>query len=269
MLARNPIFHAHTENWVLRYVSYDPIDSDEERKLWESWFDLQTKNSGCSDKKENDGFGKFGKNSNHDHHYLQMNRLGMFFSSSSSSSLAVKNNDSGSTVALENETPATTTSTSKVSPFEVFLTQHNKHYPHPQEYTQRKSIHDANLKNIQEWNKHHDGRATFVANEFLDLEVKEVMKFRGGRIPRSSSGGNASGGTGKNEELTPFNKRHLRQSSSVVVVDSEEEEDDGSGFTAYQVPSDFDPSTLPESFDWRTHLPGAVGPIKDQGVCGR
>ena len=36
----------------------------------------------------------------------------------------------------------------------------------------------------------------------------------------------------------------------------------------HRVPGDFDPTSLPESFDWRAHLPGSVGPVKDQGFCG-
>ncbi|KAL7540674.1 hypothetical protein ACHAXR_010294 [Thalassiosira sp. AJA248-18] len=116
------------------------------------------------------------------------------------------------------------------SHFDLFLARHNKHYPHTQEYTKRKAIHDTNKKNIERWNEKHSGKTTFSPNEFLDLEVKEVMSFRGGHIPR---------GTGKEYDFTP-----------------------------YQLPEGFDPSTLPKSFDWRDHLPGSVGPIKDQGFCG-
>jgi hypothetical protein len=40
------------------------------------------------------------------------------------------------------------------------------------------------------------------------------------------------------------------------------------GRRVHRAPGDFDPSSLPVSFDWRVHLPGSVGPVKDQGFCG-
>ncbi|EED87851.1 papain cysteine protease, partial [Thalassiosira pseudonana CCMP1335] len=114
--------------------------------------------------------------------------------------------------------------------FDMFLTRHNKHYPHAKEHAKRKSIHDANIERIEMWNQEHSGRTVFVPNEFLDLEVDEVMSFRGGHIPASIS------------------REHQ--------------------FTVYELPTDFDASTLPKEFDWRSHLPESVGPIQDQGFCG-
>jgi len=40
MLARNQIINAHTENWVLRYLSYEPI-GEEERIMWEGWYNAK------------------------------------------------------------------------------------------------------------------------------------------------------------------------------------------------------------------------------------
>mmetsp|Transcript_4629 Transcript_4629/g.8222 ORF Transcript_4629/g.8222 Transcript_4629/m.8222 type:complete len:733 (-) Transcript_4629:125-2323(-) len=248
MLARNQIINAHTENWVLRYLSYEAIDKDEERKLWENWFDSSF-HGDCGD--GNDQFTLADDSS----HNLQLNRLGMFFSASSHSLRDVATDD-----ALSAASPA------NPSHFDFFLARHNRHYPHAHEYSKRKAIHDTNTKNIERWNQEHAGKTMFAPNEFLDLEVKEVMKIRGGHIPRSKSKIGRRVNLGHDNE----NKRHLRSTISdndqdphFLLGDAEEHT-----FTHYQLPKDFDPSTFPESFDWRDHLPGSVNAIKDQGFCG-
>jgi len=225
MLARNQIINAHTENWVLRYLSYEAIDKDDERKLWGDWFDLNFKGD-CEKKHDRSTLAGSSRN------YLQLNRLGMFFSSTSMHSPAIS--------ALLDTNP---------SHFDSFLARNNKNYAGLVEYSKRESIHDTNTKNIEKWNKEHAGKTTFVANEFLDWEVKEVMAVRGGHIPRSES-----------------KSSYLRQPHVSLLGDSFTQE--LPAFTPYQLPSDFDPSTLPTSFDWRDHLPGSVGPIRDQGFCG-
>jgi hypothetical protein len=100
------------------------------------------------------------------------------------------------------------------------------------------------------------------------METKEVMRIRGGHVP--------GGGRGTKVGLTPEDegkRGNLRRSEPVDVRQSflslgDDDDDEEDSFTVYQVPKDFDPSTLPESFDWRDHLAGSVGPIKDQGFCG-
>mmetsp|Transcript_14485 Transcript_14485/g.29415 ORF Transcript_14485/g.29415 Transcript_14485/m.29415 type:complete len:811 (-) Transcript_14485:145-2577(-) len=299
MLARNQIFHAHTEHWVLRYVTYEVIDDDDERELWENWFDLQFGKSGCSledngrGDESTDGRGPMtnSKSKHHGHHAnLKMNRLGMIFSSSTgnglnhlSSQSQVRNVNGGNNISSNNNDD----NKNKVKDrFQLFLTQTNKHYPHESdEYIRRKSIHDYNLDNINEWNRIHEGKTEFRPNEFLDLEAHEIMKFRGGLVSPFAGRGMKVNDIWEEEEThggrEENNKRNLRgldDSPKVEVAkDQDDDEDDGSDdddesylfdFTTYQLPEDFDPSILPESFDWRTHLPGSVGPIKDQGVCG-
>ncbi|KAL7551679.1 hypothetical protein ACHAWF_017188 [Thalassiosira exigua] len=129
------------------------------------------------------------------------------------------------------EPPALSSSLSTPSEFDLFLARTNRHYPSAEERARREAVHDANVANVRRWNEEHSGRTTFALNErFLDMETKEVMRIRGGHVP--------------------------------------DDDDEDDSFTVYQVPKDFDPSTLPESFDWRDHLVGSVGPIKDQGFCG-
>ena len=79
MLARNQIINAHTENWVLRYLSYEAIDKDDERNLWENWFDSNFQGD-CALVDDTS-------------HNLQLNRLGMFFSTSSHSPRDVPTDD--------------------------------------------------------------------------------------------------------------------------------------------------------------------------------
>ena len=232
MLARNQIINSHTEDWVLRYLSYEAIDTDDERKLWESWFDLKLK-------------GDCGKDNKIDHSTLltngshkKLNRLGMFFSTTSSLH------------SVLSATPPT-----DPSHFDLFLARNNKHYTNPQEYHKRKMIHDTNVKNIEQWNSEHSGKTKFAANEFMDMQVREVMEIRGGHVPRRKH---------KRKRDGEKKGNNLRQTG--LLGDGTDDDDDN--FTPYVVPKDFDPSTLPESFDWRYHLPGSVGPIKDQGFCG-
>lgn len=227
MLARNQIINAHTEHWVLRYLSYEAIDSDDEWDLWNDWnhfnFDKDCNDESAMDLAEG--------------HTLKMNRLGMFFSSSS------KEEERRSTVS---------------SAFDVYTTLTNKHYSTNEEYNRRKSIHDANVNKIQQLNKNHAGRTSFLHNEFMDLELEEVMQFRGGHIaiPHLDEAKGAAG-------IKSHSRNSLRRLTS-----SEEETIDDYNFTVYKVPDNFDPSTLPNEFDWRTHMPGSISPIKDQGFCG-
>jgi len=239
MLSRNQIINAHTEDWVIRYLSYEPIDSAEERELWKNYFDLSYKkdcssNDQLSSLLDKDGSYRMLKGTN---------RLGMFFSTSASQ---------------HSDADRTSTSSSPLtnpSQFDIYLAKHNKHYPHGSpEYEKRKSIHEMNSNNIKRWNKEHEGKTTFVSNEFMDLNVKEVMSFRGGHIPPP------------NPELGSKMTNSLRKSSNNLLLDQPDEA--AEPFTTHQVPQDFNPSSLPATFDWREHLPGSVGAIKDQGFCG-
>lgn len=249
MLARNQIINAHTEHWVIRYLSYEPIETEDERKVWEGWFDAKFKGS-CGDGE--DGRRMSLVDEDEGGHTLQLNRLGMFFSTSS------HHQSKGPTAKLA------APSSDAPSPFDMFLARHNKHYPHPNEYAKRREVHDRNVGNVERWNQEHVGKTKFAMNEFMDMEVKEVMAFRGGHIPRSK------GKPGRQVKHDEEQKRHLRQSWSEneaeephVLLSEDEDE-----FAPHVVPPDFDPSTLPLSFDWLNHLPGSVGPIKDQGFCG-
>jgi len=234
MLSRYQIINAHTENWVIRYLSYEPIDSSQERELWKNYFDLSYKKD-CSS-------GQLSYLLDDDKDSYRMlkgaNRLGMFFSSSS-----------GKERMSTSSSPLT-----EPSQFDIYLASHNKHYPRDSpEYEKRKSIHEMNSNNIKRWNEEHEGKTTFVSNEFMDLNVKEVMSFRGGHIPPPHL------------ELGSKETNGLRKSSSFL---SDQPGEAAKPFTTHQVPQDFNPSSLPATFDWREHLPGSVGAIKDQGFCG-
>ena len=235
MLARNQIIDAHTENWVLRYLSYEPIDTDDERKLWENYFDLNYEGD-CGEKSEqlileSDG-----------HSMLKLNRLGMFFSTTSSHSTSEKVQQDDS---------------SSPSQFDTFLAQNNKHYSNPEEYAKRKAIHERNVNNVEKWNKEHSGTTTFTHNAFMDMEVNEVMTIRGGhsRARLGLRNENRENALRKSNTKTDGAPHPLLESS------------DDDTFTEHVVPKDFDPATLPKSFDWREHLPGSVGAVKDQGTC--
>ena len=129
MLSRNQIINAHTEDWVIRYLSYEPIDSDEASELWKNYFDLSYKKD-CSqlssllDDDDKDGSHRMLKGAN---------RLGMFFSSSAS-----QHSDAES---ISSPTSLLT----KPSQFDIYLASHNKHYAHGSpEYQKRKMIHEMN-----------------------------------------------------------------------------------------------------------------------------
>ena len=220
MLGINQIMDAHTDNWVVRYLNYEPIDSAEEKELWKQLLAMNFDRD-CPD----DSSLEIGE-----YHKLKMNRLGMLFSSS---------------LGLD-PLPGKTQN----SEFDTFMTQYNKHYSTEKEYHYRKSIHDANVGRIQQWNEIHAGRTSFVPNQYMDLETDEVLKYRGGYIPiphideakkraadrfRSGQSGNLRGDV---DGIENYN------------------------WTVYQVPEDFDPESFPREFDWRTHLPGSVAPIK-------
>ena len=80
MLSRNQIINAHTEDWVIRYLSYESIDSDEERELWKNYFDLSYKKD-CSGQLSS----LLDDDKDGSHRMLKgANRLGMFFSTSAS-----------------------------------------------------------------------------------------------------------------------------------------------------------------------------------------
>lgn len=227
MLARNQIISAHTEHWVIRYLSYEAIETPEEYELWNQWNHMNF-NQDCND--DNAVTVDSG-------HTLKMNRLGMFFSSSSGPTSLGKNT---------------------ASQFDTFMALNNKHYSTQEEYHQRKSIHDNNVNKIQQWNQKYAGRTSFVHSEFMDMETDEVMQFRGGHIPI----------THLVDAKRAAVKRSKATSSSNLRQLAEEMDIDDYNFTVYQVPDGFDASTLPREFDWRTHMPGSISPIKDQGFCG-
>jgi hypothetical protein len=138
---------------------------------------------------------------------------------------------------------------------------HNKQYSSDEEYYERKAIHDSNMDKIQQWNQEHAGKTTFTRNEFMDMETDEVMKFRGGHIPMPHVATAKRAAINKSKANVVNSK--LRQLASDDGIDA-----DSYNFTVYSVPDDFDASTLPKEFDWRTHMPGSISPIKDQGFCG-
>jgi hypothetical protein len=239
MLARNQIINAHTEHWVIRYLSYEAIDSQDEYKLWNDsqdeyklWNDWNHLNfdRDCNDDTSvevDEG------------HTLKMNRLGMFFSSS---------------------TGQTRSSNKAMSQFETFMALHNKQYSTDEEYYERKAIHDSNMNKIQQWNMEHAGKTLFTRNEFMDMEIEEVMKFRGGHIPMPHVVKAKRAAINKSKANPVKNK--------IRYLASDDDNYDAYNFTVYKVPDDFDASTLPKEFDWRTHMPESISPIKDQGFCG-
>lgn len=101
---------------------------------------------------------------------------------------------------------------------------------------------------MRRWNEEHKGITSFAPNEFMDREIHEVLTFRGGLRHRGSSSGTTTTGHYKQNKW-------LREEEVVVAA------------AIHTIPKNFDPSVLPEAFDWRT-TPGVVGPIKDQGFCG-
>ncbi|KAL9182266.1 hypothetical protein ACHAXT_012918 [Thalassiosira profunda] len=254
MLARNQIINAHTENWVLRYLSYDPIDGEDEKKLWEGWFDAKFKGD-CGDSPDQVTLAEDSGG------VRRLNRLGMFFSSSSHHA-----QDDG----VAHPTKA------RPSEFDLFLARHNRLYPRPEEYFKREALHDSNVKKVERWNQEHAGTTQFSQHEFMDMTTEEIMKFRGGHIPlskgkkvvREGLGPFAKAGLGGLRQSVANREGLLMGGGDGENSSSDDDDDDGDDYTEHKVPKDFDPSTLPESFDWREHLPGSVGPVKDQGFCG-
>lgn len=250
MLARNQIINAHTENWVVRYLSYEVIDGKEEREVYEGWFDAKFGRDCGDGEQQTDQFSLADDGRSN----LQHNRLGMFFSTSTTSGNVLEEDE----LSVSSSSSSSSPQAKDPSHFDIFLARHNKQHDDVHEYTKRKAIHDANTANIERWNEEHAGKTRFASNEFLDLEVKEVMQFRGGHVPRGSR---KVGRGASNDER----RRNLR--SATLDNESASERDEYS-FATHPMSKDFDINTLPESFDWRQQLPGSVGPVKDQGFCG-
>lgn len=292
MLARYEVINSHTERWVLRYLNYESIDEGSAMaRLWGEWYDDEFKRD-CGKvvdldrgDRDEDG-GSYGGDDGQG--ATRLGRLGMFFSHSPAPG-GTRPSDG---VALD-ASPSS-------SRFDKFLARNNRHYhPGSEEYDRRKSIHDANVASVVRWNAAHAGKTTFVPNEFMDMEVREVLSFRGGRRRVAPRGGRRGEGGGEEEKEKMEGKRseggggrggmgdednylrgsmypHRDEDVGPVFGDDVDDDNDGpdgeegrgGGGHVHRVPGDFDPSSLPESFDWRVHLPGSVGPVKDQGFCG-
>ena len=261
MLARYKVINSHTERWVLRYLNYEHITEDSvQAKLWDEWYKEEFRNdcgggSSSSSVVDNDENGddntivEKGKQFNSGPHIIsRLNRLGMFFSTAP---IIPSEEFTPSSSSTSSSSTSTTTTTTQLSQFDAFLVQNNRHYGSTtsEEYIRRKGIHDATVINLRRWNEVHGGITSFAPNEFMDRETHEVLTFRGGLRHRgsSSSGTTTTGHYKKN--------KWLREEEGVVAA------------AIHTIPKNFDPSVLPEAFDWRT-TPGVVGPIKDQGFCG-
>eukprot|EP00591_Stephanopyxis_turris_P004282 CAMPEP_0195518696 /NCGR_PEP_ID=MMETSP0794_2-20130614/13521_1 /TAXON_ID=515487 /ORGANISM="Stephanopyxis turris, Strain CCMP 815" /LENGTH=611 /DNA_ID=CAMNT_0040647717 /DNA_START=303 /DNA_END=2138 /DNA_ORIENTATION=+ len=237
MNSRNQVFHAHTENWVLNYVHFSPFDgaNNAQQKLQMDLFDLEFTNvceGGHFVQKYSDG----GRGNR-----VNFNRLGLLLPKTS-------------VVDKAAVSPSTTTAGSNFESdrndnddeqFELFLSRNGKSYSTHTEKAKRKTIYKNNIRKIAELNESHKGKATFKPNQYLDMEIHEILKFKGGLI---------------NKE-----KRQKQLSASLRGGVGINNNDDA--FTYYEVPSN-ENIIYPDSFDWRTHMPGSVGPIKDQGICG-
>jgi hypothetical protein len=193
--------------------------------------------------------------------------------------------------------PSSSSSSSSLSTrrFDAFLTRNNRQYiPDSEEYRRRMSIHDANINNLARWNEEHAGRTMFVPNEFMDMEVEEVLYFRGGvrRSPRGHRRGGENdekADTSEGEGRGVFDENDGGRRGDGIVerggdnlhgtlsldgatvagyTDDDDDDYERSDVRAHRVPEDFDESTLPASFDWREHRPGSIGPVKDEGFCG-
>ena len=102
------------------------------------------------------------------------------------------------------------------------------------------------------WNEEHAGKTRFAANEFMDMEVREVMRFRGGHVPRGKMGRFGRGKVGNHDEkksgLMPSGSANEAEEPRFLLGDGKRGEDD-EGFTPHVVPSDFDPSSLTSLFN--------------------
>jgi hypothetical protein len=83
--------------------------------------------------------------------------------------------------------------------------------------------------------------------------MHEVLKYRGGHIsiPRLYE-----------SKKRAVAKARSGQSSNLRRLQGDVDDIENYNWTVYQVPEDVDPESFPREFDWRTHLPGSVAPIK-------
>lgn len=254
MLARYKVINSHTERWVLRYLNYEAIHQESDNaKLWDKWYDDEFRKDCGSDHDNVDGASDDERHVEEDDGMLPtLDRLGMFFSTSTIPSSAAVVTKVDSEVNHDDAllTPV------MLSQFDSFLVRNNKDYGShtSEEYLRRKAIHDANVANLSRWNDEHAGMTTFAPDEFMDMEVGEVLSFRGGVRRRSSS---------KERRVHDL----IDDDSGKNLRGSVMSNYDRHTVAVHQVPDNFDPSSLPESFDWRDKQ-GVVGPVKDQGFCG-
>lgn len=116
------------------------------------------------------------------------------------------------------------------SEFHLFAASHGLDYATPEEWKMRENLFYENVEKIKQMNIKHKGQATFKVNRFAAMTLDEVKKIRTGRKP-------------SDPKSPRFN------TNAVQNVESK-------------------PMSFPENFDWRSHAPGSVAPVKDQGICG-
>jgi len=96
------------------------------------------------------------------------------------------------------------------------------------------SIFAANVQKIKALNAKYDGKATFALNEFAAIEEQEFLTTRGGlRVAQRW--------------------REARLTWNITMARL---------FTPDEI------AAAPTTFDWRSHNPPVVNPIKNQGDCG-
>ncbi|CAD7941096.1 unnamed protein product [Amoebophrya sp. A25] len=124
------------------------------------------------------------------------------------------------------------------SHFVAFAQKHGLTYSTAEEWSRRERIFLANVEKIERMNKEHrhengSQSARFKVNKFAAMTPDEVLSYRGGYRPSPAK--------------------------LAKLVKAGEEPNSLALDTKFMDKADF---------DWRTHMPGSVSPIKDQGICG-
>ncbi|CAD7940484.1 unnamed protein product [Amoebophrya sp. A120] len=148
MHSRNKIFDSHTDEYVVRYMSFTKLSSPHVGALPDACTKAAT-----AERNKPAQVWSF--------------PLQWIFSSRTAGAPAVLADTANSGRGISAE-------------FSAFAMKHGLSYESEQEWSRRDAIFRANVAQVNRLNADHEGQAKFKLNKFAAMTVEEVMSFRGG-----------------------------------------------------------------------------------------